>query len=215
MDKTNERNLRKRMKIAVIAAVCLIPILIGVTFLVGYIENKKAAEDIVIDYNWYEADFDENIYENEEYLKKLSEYDSFISFTEGSVTLPVDKDNAKSYGEEVDFMVRYLYSIIEGDSDKYNSFFSDTYYKKHDPKEPFTMQMIYEVSLTKELLSKTDDQKDDYKSYSFILSYRILKNNGTFRKDIGDGYRRQYITVTNRDGELLIDNIATEKIIVK
>jgi len=77
------------------------------------------------------------------------------------------------------------------------------------------MQKLYEVSLTKELVEKVEEKDGEFTRYTFILSYRILKNNGTFRKDIGDGYRRQYITVTDRNGQLLIDRVSTERIIVK
>ena len=214
MNNQNTKNLKRKMLITLVIVACLIPILLGLSYLVDYLDNKsKTVEDQVIDYNWYEADFSENIYEDEKYLE-LIEY-GFISYTEGSVTLLIDKDSAKAHGEDIDFMVKYLYSIINGNANEYNSYFSDAYYKHHEKKDEFTMQKVYEASLTKDFVETIEDKNGNYTKYSFVLSYRILKNNGTFRKDIGDGYRRQYITVTDKSGELLIDNISTEKVIVK
>ena len=202
------------MIIVLVVVICLVPLLIGITYLIDYLDNKsKFDENQEIDYDWYQADFSENIYDDEEYVK-LIEY-GFISYTDGSVTLLIDKDSAKSYGDEIDFMVGYLYSIIDGDANKYNSYFSDLYYKRHTKKDSFTMQKIYDVSLTKDNVELVEDKNGDYTRYTFVLSYRILKNNGTFRKDIGDGYKRQYITVTNKTGELLIDSISTEKVVIK
>ena len=213
MDKTNSK-LKKRLIIVLVVVICSVPVLLGVTYLVDYLDNKsKIVEDQVIDYDWYEADYSENIYEDEEYAK-LVEY-GFISYTDGSVTLLIDKDSAVSYGDEIDFMVRYLYSIIDGDAEEYNSYFSDLYYKGHSKKDSFTMQKIYDVSLTKDNVENVENKNGDFTRYTFVLSYRILKNNGTFRKDIGDGYKRQYITVTEKNGQFLIDAISTEKIIVK
>ena len=214
MRSQNQNNLKRKMIIVLIIVMCFVPILFAVTYLIDYLDDRnKMVEEQVIDYKWFEADYDENIYDDEEYVK-LIEY-GFISYTDGSVTLLIDKDSAKSYGEEIDFMVRYLYSIINGNADEYNSYFSDSYYKYHNKKDSFTMQKLYEVSLTKEPVEKVEEKDGEFTRYTFILSYRILKNKGTFRKDIGDGYRRQYITVTDRNGQLLIDRGSTERIIVK
>ena len=214
MSKTNGKKLKKRIMIAIIVSICLVPVLLGVSYALDVYENKKNNEtDGPIDFDWYEADYDEDIFQDEDYVK-LIEY-GFISYTEGSLTLGIERENAKNYGEEVEFMVEYLYSIIEGDADRYNSFFSNVYYKNHSRKDVFTMQKIYDVSLTKEPAIVSDDDTAEAEKYTFVLSYRIFENNGTFRKDIGDGYKRQYITVTNREGKLLIDSIATEKVVVR
>ncbi len=207
MSETNGKKLKKRILIAIIVSLCLVPVLFGISYALDVYENKKNNEtDGPIDFDWYEADYDEDIFQNEDYVK-LTEY-GFILYTDGSVTIGIERENSKNYGDDVEFMVDYLYSIIEGDHEKYNSFFSDSYYKNHQKKDRFTMQKIYNVSLEKELVTKKDTGETEY---TFILSYKILENNGTFRNDIGDGSKRQYITFTDRDGVYLIDSVITEK----
>ena len=74
------------------------------------------------------------------------------------------------------------------------------------------MQKIYDVSLTKEPAIVSDDDTAEAEKYTFVLSYRIFENNGTFRKDIGDGYKRQYITVTQNNLFDEIDIVKNEDI---
>ena len=104
-------------------------------------------------------------------------------------------------------MVKYIYTIVEGDHELYNSFFSEEYYNEGGKaKEPFTMQRLKNVKLVK----ARQETEDGYVKYYYELEYSIDKNNGTFRNDIGDGSRKQFIIVTNRHDELLIDAIETQ-----
>ncbi len=209
-----DNGLKKRIIIILIVIVCIIPILLGAIYAINlYAKTKNKTPEVTINYNWYPADFNENIFEDEEYMK-LIEYE-FISYTEGSVTQIIDKETANIYGKDVSFMVDYLYSIVEGDADKYNSYFSEEYYKSANKKDAFTMQKIYDVELRKQSLEKVEEKGNTYTKCTFVLSYRILENNGTFRKDIGEGSREQYITLTNRNGEFLIDSISVPQVIVQ
>ena len=47
--------------------------------------------------------------------------------------------------------------------------------------------------------------------YTYALEYKIHKNNGTFRNDIGEDQKTQYIVITDREGTLKIDAISTSK----
>ena len=64
------------------------------------------------------------------------------------------------------------------------------------------MQRLYDINLY-----KVDERYEDgYAVYIFKLDYKILKNNGTFRKDISSSTSRtKTIYVTNREGKLAID----------
>lgn len=214
MANPNEKTVQKRIIIILVAVVCIIPILLGAIYAINlYVKAKNKMPEQTINYNWYPADFNENIFEDEEYMK-LIEYE-FISYTEGSVTQIIDKETANIYGKEVSFMVNYLYSIVEGNADKYNSFFSDEYYESANKKDAFTMQKIYDVDLKKQSLEKVEEKGNTYTKCTFVLSYRIFENNGTFRKDIGDGSKEQYITFTDRNGRFLIDSISVPQVIVQ
>ena len=100
-----------------------------------------------------------------------------------------------------------VYAIINGNASEYNSLFSKKYFENHEPKQSFTMQKIYNGKIT--YFSSESETIDGvtYKTYTYNLVYNIFENNGTFRKDIGDGARMQYIKVSEREGKMLIDDI--------
>ena len=50
---------------------------------------------------------------------------------------------------------------------------------------------------------------NNYTKFLYVIEYRILHNNGTFRRDIGSGSKKQYFTLTDKQGDFKIDSIAT------
>ena len=207
---------KKKLIIVLISIVALIVVLFAISFAIDkYYDKKESADNAPIDYDFYPADFDEYIYNDADYSNLIE--NGFISYKDNStgLTLGIDRDSAAEHGEEAEFMMNLLYSIIDGDAARYNSFFSEAYYENNDKHGEFTMQKLYDVTIIKESSETVSEQGSDYTKYTFVLEYKILKNNGTFRNDIGDGSKKQYITVTDRDGKLLIDSLATAKIVSK
>ena len=68
------------------------------------------------------------------------------------------------------------------------------------------MQQIYDVVITE----WETENKGTYSSTEFHLEYKIRKNNGTLRNDIGsDASKAQQLTITtnNADGTFKIDSV--------
>ena len=105
--------------------------------------------------------------------------------------------------------------MINGDVKNYNLCYSDLYHEKTKPKENFTMQKIYDVTLKKMSEESISNDGTVYTRYIFSLNYKILKNNGTLRNDFLNGSRTQYISLTDRTGELKIDGVTVLKTAVK
>jgi hypothetical protein len=208
--KTTDKSKTKRKLItAIIIIVAVICLLLLASVVIDKLENKKRAEESVIDYDFYPADFEENIYDDEKYLSLIE--GDFLKYCDSTtnLTVSIDRESAKDHGDAVVFIVDVLYDIINGDHEAYSKNFSNEFYKHNHPKEAFTMQKIYDVTIT----YISTEKVDDYTKYNFCLEYRIYENNGTFRKDIGDGSKKQYLTMTDRSGELLIDSISTAKVV--
>ncbi len=194
----------------IIGLFSIILVLVAVLAVLNWIEQSKPYEEEVIDYEFYEADFTENIYKNEEYQAMIRR--GLLSFcdTATGVTYGIQRGNTDSYGKDVTFMVELVYAAIEGDHKTYNACFSDAYYDSgRKPKDAFTMQKIYNILIERTGVETTTDKNGNYTKYSYSLTYQIYENNGTFRKDIGDGAKTQYIILTDRTGELLIDSVST------
>ena len=202
-------NAKKRLLVIVIITVSILIVLIAASLIIDNITNHQdTGRDI--DFDFYPADYQENIFEDEEYLSLIeTDFLKYSNATTG-LTLGITRDNAKEQGAEVEFLVEMLYDIVNGDHVSYNNRFSSAYYKKHSPKEMFTMQKIYDVTIT--YISSENvqvDEANDYTKSVYSIEYKIHENNGTFRRDIGAGSKKQYLTVTNASGNFLIDSITT------
>ncbi len=138
----------------------------------------------------YEKDFDEDIFEDVQYTSMNRTM--LFDFGAQSIRLNLD-DNLSSYGTDVSFFADYFSTVIRGDYESYIGFFDDSYaendYNMPLPTEPFTMQRLYDIEVTKH--SDTQKTTDDGKTYTYYsVSYKILKNNGSFRNDIREGQAR-------------------------
>ena len=200
---------KKRLLIVIGVILLVMMLLFAASYAIDAYYKARSKNEKPIDFDFYPADYGENIFDDEEYNTLIK--DGFISYTDSSsgVTVGIDTDNPQKYGADVKFLVDYINTIVNGDCDAYNNMFSEDYLKYNGKHEKFTMQKLYDVSITKLTVSNAAGKNGTYEIYEFILEYKILKNNGTFRKDIGDGSKKQYLTVTTESGGFLISSIST------
>ncbi len=213
MDKKSSKKLKKRLLITfvIISAVLLLMYLLTVLIPYFYnIQKAKNTEEVIADYSFYTPNYEEDIFADKRYNELIE--NGILTYDNGvnSVTV-VTPETAAHQGDDVKLLVDMVYSIINGDNDKYNSYFSDEYFKINAPKDEFTMQKIYNAVITAYAAENVSDKDGNYTKYTYKLIYNIYENNGTFRKDIGDAARVQYIEVTDRNGSYLIDSIYYEE----
>lgn len=206
--KLSKYTAKKKLLILIAVIAVIIALLIISSLVIDKIEEKKNSDNEEINYSFYPADYNENIFEDEEYLALIE--GEFMQYcdTRTNVTLGIDKSSAADHGEAVGFIVDMLYDAINGDADAYNTKFSDAYYENSSPKSDFTMQKIYDVTIT----YVSEEKSEDYTKYFYYIEYKIYHNNGTFRRDIGDGSKKQLVTITDKYGTLLIDSVSTVKL---
>jgi hypothetical protein len=207
MSKNANAKAKKRLLVIVIILASALAVLIALSFLIDMLQKEEIVKPDDIDFDFYEADFNEDIFENEEYLKLIE--GGTVSYKQNDTIITITRETAGELGSEVSFVVEMLYDVIYGQTKEYNARFSSEYFKDHSPKDEFTMQMIYSAVIENVSTEYVTTDAGNYTKYIFSLEYRIYHNNGTFRRDIGNGARTQYITITNRSGKLLIDDIVT------
>lgn len=208
-ETTQKANVKKRMIIIIVSVFAVLALLLAASYAIDLYNKKNSDEqNKPINYNFYPADYDENIYDDSHYIELIS--GDFIYYTDNStnVTLGISTETAKNYGADVEFVVDYIYAIINGDCDKYNGFFSDNYFEKNEKKDRFTMQKLYDVKITK--VGSNDINRGDgvYTEYTYTVEYKILKNNGTFRNDIGAGSRKQTLKISEQSDVYKIESIS-------
>ena len=205
---------KKRLLIVIISIFTTILILGIVSFIIDYIEEKNKKE-FEVDFNFFPADYEENIFDDDRYIDLVS--GEFIRYTDTTtnITLGIDKESAAHYGAEVDFLVDMIYDIINGDHKSYNHKFSDSYYKDNSPKDRFTMQKVYDVNITYLSSETLTEEGTNYTKSVYILEYKIFENNGTFRRDIGSGSKKQYFTIITSGSGIFVDSVTTVNIASK
>lgn len=161
------------------------------------------------DFIFHEVDFDTDILTDPDYLA----LDRSVSLKQGNQTVVIDPEYRSENGT-IEFMLEYLSCIICGDYEGYKDFFSRLYFETENVPEIFTMQRVYQTTI--EFISETPiaESNKNYTEYRLSLDYKINRNNGTLRNDMGsDCFRTQYFLITDREGVLKIDTIKSFDIV--
>ena len=206
LDDTAEIYKQKKTLKMIIWCVIAASLIISAAYYVILTLPEKKTEstdfsDALTDYEFYPI-LDENIFEDEDYTKEMRKI-RFFDLTVNLSEHVLNEESVSEFDASVKFMYDYINHIINGNTNGYNSCFSNAYYKKVYPKPDFTMQRLYDIEL-----SKLRDYYDEngMRVYVFKLDYKIMKNNGTFRRDIDSSTSRtKTIYVTDREGKLAID----------
>ncbi len=158
--------------------------------------------DKLVSYTFYPTDYDLDVTADETYMG-LNRY---VYFKNGNETFAITDGDYAAHNNAVVFFGKYFETVIAGDYETYNTFFSEPYYETHEPMHQFAPQMLYDIQI--EMLSQ-DPQNDGSTLYAFNVEYKIHRNDGTFRNDIGsDASKTLYFELyEDRDGVVLIDRV--------
>ncbi len=158
--------------------------------------------DKLYSYNFYPTDYDLNPEEDELYMQ----YDRYVYYKNGNVSQAVLEGEESNYGPAVEFFTEYFKTVIAGDAETYNTYFTDHYYETNSPYDRFAPQMLYNIEV--EQLSETMNE-DGTTVWTFNVTYMIHRNDGTFRNDLdSDSSKKLYFELIGYpDGTVKIDRI--------
>lgn len=149
-----------------------------------------------------EIDFDADISLDEDYQKELL----YITYTANEMlSTTITDENFEELDKNLVFFNEYFECLKAGDFERYDTFFTKSYFEENEHTDlsfGFTKQRIYDIYITR-TSSGYEEDGNVYRTYE--VKYKIMKNDGTFRNDIGsDEQRPQYITlVTNENGTFI------------
>ncbi len=138
---------------------------------------------------FYPIDEDLDILTDAEYL----EYDHRVFYydADNGATYSVEEENLPTLDAQICFFYDYFNIVILGDEEAYaECFVSD--YDKPLP-ESFTMQMVYDIHVEPYYSERVG--KDAYR-----VEYKIHKNNGTFRNDMGSDVSLPLLFILQEEG---------------
>ncbi len=174
-----------RKVVIILLSMCVL--LIGLNFLAELdftplFQAIFGTNDETPDIRFEYPDFEEDILKDPVYLDKQR----LMAFKYGGQMTLINEDDYDQYDPAINLMHTYFQAAIHGWLETYNECFSDAYHEANDGEreEDFTMQRIYDMEI--ELLGQIKDpaNSDLNRSY-FRVEYKIQKNNGTFRDDMG------------------------------
>ena len=207
MSEEEEIQLKKKNKkkkiIIGMAVVALVGILSGALLILEPWAKQKIGESLGMygsnkSYGHYDANYDLDVTTVEEYMQ----LDRNIYFMQNGEKYFLSESTEMT--EDKEFFVYYFDCAINGRYTEYNELFTDNYYKKNEPYVRFAPQMIYDITVEK----LSESYKDGNTVYKYNVSYKIYKNNGTFRNDIGsDGSKTLMFTLIGNGSEVKIDAI--------
>jgi len=205
--KINNKKQKSKRTVIVIFALCIV---IAISYFIIESINKPDRMDNApgtmysdknYSYVFYPTNFDLDVTEDEWYMGLNRE----IYYKFGSVSYAISEKDAES-SAVLAFFVKYFDTAIAGDTETYNTFFTENYYKTNKPYVQFAPQMIYNIEVEERSITQNSDGTT---TYGFYVTYMIYKNDGTFRNDIESDASKTlyYELIEYADGDVMIYKI--------
>ena len=187
------RRMKKRLLWILLGILGIFALMLSVLLILNFAFARESEPPLEIDFF---APYEGDIFEFEEYLS----LDRSIFYFDGAVYRSIEEDGEESFDRAVLFMRDFLKVMMRGDAEAYNAAFTE-----NPRQEAFSQQMIYEAAICSE--SYSNDGGD--KLIVYRLEYKIHRNDGTLRRDVGsDGMRPQWAIVrVTDDGRISIDSL--------
>lgn len=146
--------------------------------------------------NW-----DEDIYADEEWLDK----NRFITYVDGGMAVTITDEVYDGYGICVDFMALYFEALMQGNAEALCGFYADEYFDSNYRWDEITMQRVYDMRL--EHITTTNTASETI--YVYKVSYKIMKNDGTFRNDVqSNAERPEFFTIVDDGHDIKITDVS-------
>lgn len=222
-DKKKE-DLKKKRLFVLIAVIAVIALLVFLNTLDFSLPVENTPETTVYappslpDYHFYEADYETDILTLPAY-QSLNRTVSY-TFQNQTVVLSTTWTPDEPYST---FFLAYFAALQKGfdqatDSEEFNRFYSEVYFRKHPSFVAFAPQKVYDIEIERisDPMTITAAESEEDKAYlgatltRFEVRYKILYNDGTFRRDIiGEDVIPQIITLLcDKKGNVTINSIA-------
>lgn len=215
-NKDKKAKSKKRAAIFLIVMGAALVVLLLITYLPSPIgsgdgsPSETAAPAKTYPPEWFAVpDYNADLAADADYMS----VDRKMHYTIGNETFMIDGD-AASYGALCEFWEDYFSAAIAGDEKRLSGMHTDAYIKKFGAFGKIAPQKICDINV--EQLSRSELTSGDYvgcfRSF-FLVSYRILDNNGTFRNDfIEDNASVPLIYELIEDGDsVVINNYSRER----
>lgn len=180
----------------IVASVCILVFSVLAIYILEREETPEFYTPLPSDGPFAPIDWSEDIMKDPDYLAlgdRLFVYADIPPFSHYPI-----KDGDIALGSDAVLLYRVIESVRRGDSELYNSYFSDFYRRIVGEKPPFTPQKLYDIEIC---YDKTVEDDAAGVLHVYRVGYKIMENNGTYRNDVAsDELRYVYFYVRTVSG---------------
>lgn len=152
------------------------------------------------DIYYFSADYYEDISADIVYMSKSREV--FFINDSGFGEYLTEKDGELSTVKGV--MYNYFKALKNGSAEEHEKLLSASYEEHFVVQKSFTPQKVYDIQVA----FLTGDVSDGIYYEKYSVTYKIYRNNGTYRADVGsDVAKTMVFEIVNIDGGALINSI--------
>ncbi len=160
--------------------------------------ETEPAETVYI--HLYPPDYDTDIFT----LPSFTDKNLYMKYINGGEFFQIREDNKDTFGSFVSFFYGYFDTLRQGDAEALNAMHTDRFFASRPAYESITMQKLYDAEIT--VYSQVTEGNRTL--YRFAVSYRIQRNDGTFRADLkSDAASPQLYTLVDTGSGIFIDDI--------
>lgn len=200
INEKNKKNLKRIILILVSLFGALVIIYASLIFVLSLLNSQDTPD--IID-TLHEVNYSIDIFDDCLYLAKNRD----VYYLEYGTGEALSQDNIDDLTGSALLFYRYFDSIINGDYINLSSFYTDEYKIDYPLPDKFTMQKLYDIQV--DLFERRrDDRTDGIVIETFIVSYKIMENNGSFRSDLpSDTLIPLAYELINKNGSIKINAI--------
>lgn len=209
-----DKNLDKKRKLKKIIIILLIVLAaVGLIWLAFFaiaelFLNKPITDDISNgDISFYKADYNEDIFKDSVYISKNRN----IYFLEYGSGEEITSENLDEQSISAKLFNTYFSQVIDGDYEGYKSLFTEEYLKNSKAPDSFTMQKIYDIEINLFDKKTITENNTEILVETYVVSYKIMENNGTFRFDVGSNTIKPLVFELYKVGETVKINAISFK----
>ncbi len=191
--------------LAIAAVVMLAALACLVLFIVDFIIPDNSDEDR-FDISFVTPDFSYNISDDEQYMAE----DRRVWVNDGALSAPID-DEDYSDNQLYIFFDKYFTALQTGDITSLKECYSDELVSTLKLPNKLSMQRVYDIMLHYQSSEqKTDQSGIVYEELVYKFEYKIMKNDGVFRRDLeSDAIRPQFVTISVYFDSIYISNVVS------
>lgn len=196
---------RKRPAVVFLSIIGILVALVLATYIILYFVSKNNRPDTSGDVFLYEPDYNVDIMQDEEYIV----LDRSVKYSDGIGSWPIsDTDGIYTKNDVQLFLIDYIDDLVRGDALSIREKYSDNVLKALKLPQKFTQQRVYDIMFTELSKTEVNDGNDTFFRYEFKAEYKIMRNDGTFRRDLAsDSVKGQYLTIEHRGEEIKITKV--------